>query len=220
MAPSFLFIVNELHTDDDPETGSVFPKQVNQRWRPPVVARGFYPQVPGYVYRWDNGIVSYAQDSVWDDTHGAIYAPDHNGDIVWPDLYRSATVFYCNRFDKFYTAQGDVTSRDIKDCGPEDDWHPLTFNHHRGNAYADHAGDQEYVTAKKATWIGQVLPKEYRSERESTGTNRGGLSGLLPIIISLIAFSAGPDYLYDILVHQQAWRNRRWKKHSQEHGSK
>jgi len=218
MATSFLFIVNELCTNDDPETGNVFPNQVDQRWRPPVVAEGFYQPEAGDVYRWHNGTVSLAPEFVWTPEHKTIWGYDAYESVVYPDVYREATVFFCNRFDKFFTARGDATAYNINEMGPEDDWHPLAFRHYQGNALADHVGEEQYVTARKASWISQVIPSSYRAEYETA--SGGGLSGLLPIVISLIAFSttANRGNLRDILLTQRAWRNRQWKGHSRDHG--
>ena len=49
---SSLFIVNELPVNDDPdEPGSVPPRLYDQRYYPLEVARGYFSQIPGHVYR-------------------------------------------------------------------------------------------------------------------------------------------------------------------------
>lgn len=75
---SFLFLVNELPTNDAVE------KQYFQgHWLPPIQARGFLPQQAGYVYRWKNGAISYAAGYQWvsKPVGNPLYA---NGTIISP----------------------------------------------------------------------------------------------------------------------------------------
>jgi hypothetical protein len=220
---SFLFIVNGLPTNDDPEVeGSVEAQYVSHRWRPPNVSQGFFAQQPGFVYRWRDGAVTYAEEYVWESRRVGNYA---NGTIrdstgtVWPEYYNAATVFFCNHFDKFIAARGDVGTREIElSPDPEDWWHPLFFHHRDNTSIVDHAGEHDFLAVRTATWIDQLLPNTYR--RHSThGSNQGGLAGLLPIIISLIAFSCTDrNELHRVLTEDQSWRGHRWHPHSRPHG--
>jgi hypothetical protein len=231
--PSFLFIVNELPTNDNPEVpGSVPPRIYNGRYYPPDVARGFFAQDPGHVFRWSDGVVSAAPGYIWEArqvqahdgsvlANGTIYANSTTG-LVWPVYHRAATVFYCNHFDKFYTARGDASARDISapDQPPEDSWHPLSFLHNNNISYVQHAGDQNYLAVRQAAWIEQLLPRTYR-RHERDGPANGGLAGLLPIVIALIAFSCrNRDELYRVLINDRAWRGHRWVPHDRETGRK
>jgi hypothetical protein len=222
MPPSFLFIVNELPTNDNPDiAGGIQPRiTAHGRYQPPVVTQGFLAQVPGHVYRWSNGTVSLADGYIWWQqnayTEGRIYINSSAG-AVYPDHYRTATVFYCNHFDKFFTARGDASTRDSLE--PEDLWHPLSFFHGNNNvSYVDHAGDQQYLAVRHADWIEQLLPRTYR-RHSSKGPANGGLAGLLPIIIALVAFSCrGRDELHRVLINDQAWRGHRWYPHQRDSG--
>jgi len=224
--PSFLFIVNELPTNDDPEVmDSVPPRHINLRWHPPVVARGFLPPVPGDIYRWDNGTISIAEDYYWyaQETGEPVYA---SGRIVpydtntrEPEYYRAATVFYCNRFDKFFTAQGDVRTRDIYRCAPDDGWLPLIFTHNNNITYVEHMGDQDHTAVREASWIGSLLPTTYRRGRNQTGPAHGSLSGTISIIVALVAFSCSTQDLRYVLLNHQAWRGYRWVPHNMQSGS-
>jgi hypothetical protein len=228
--PSFLFVVNGLPTNDNyPETaGSVPPRTVHGRWHPPDVARGFFAQDPGQVYRWQNGVVTAAPAYLWSAqqvgppyANGTIYANSTTG-IVWPPCHRAATVFYCNNFDMFFTARGDASARDISapQTEPEDTWQPLSFLHENNISYVDHAGDQEYVAVRQASWIEQLLPNTYRRQTRD-GPANGGLAGLLPIIIALIAFSCrNREDLRRVLINDRSWRGHRWIPHQRETGRK
>jgi len=133
-------------------------------------------------------------------------------------LYRAATVFYCNKFFRFFTARGDATTRDIRFADPEDDWHPLRFRHENNISYADHTGENS-VTVQSASWIDQLVPKAYRNS--SNPSSGGGLSGLLPIVIALVAFSCQDrDKLFQALCYNKAWSGHRWISHSQPTGRK
>jgi hypothetical protein len=220
---SFLFIVTELPTNDDPDTpNSVPPRYVSQRWHPPITMRGFFDQQPGRVYRWNDGVVSLAEGYEWTSrpigtppyANGTIFAMDPDGETIWPEYFRAATVFYCNHFDKFFTTRGDAGTREIAvsvDAG--DWWQPLTFFHDHDISYVDHAGDQEYLAVRNAPWIEQLLPREYRRPHHG-GPADGGLAGLLPIVIALVAFSCADAHeLHRILIRERAWSGHRWRPH-------
>ncbi|TVY34525.1 hypothetical protein LOCC1_G007808, partial [Lachnellula occidentalis] len=221
---SFLFIVNELPTNDDPEfPGSVEARLVNGRWLPPEVMAGYSPQTPGHVYRWFNGVVSLAEGYQWVarpignpvPAQGTIFANGTQGP-VWPTYYSAATVFFCNPFDQFFTARGDASTRDMS--SPEDWWQPLGFRHDNSISRADHAGDYEHLAVRSASWINQLVPSAYRRQ-SNHGSNQGGLGGLLPIVIALIAFSCTDhDELYRVLIHDRAWAGNVWTPHERNTG--
>lgn len=151
--------------------------------------------------------------------NGRIYAYDSSGSAVWPDYYKAATVFYCNHFDKFFTTQGDATTRDIATCDPEYGWQPLSFFHENNISYVDHAGDNQYLAIRAASWIEQLLPNTYRLHH-TNGPTYGGLSGLLPIIIALVAFSCSRRDFNAVLINDRAWRGHHWMPHPRPTGRK
>jgi len=226
--PSFLFIVNDLITNDSPERdGSVPQRLIHGRWHPPQVIQGFFEQQPGFVYRWKDGVITFADGYTWTNTqtigsppyaNGRIWATASTGATVWPEYYRAATVFYCNRFDKFFTTRGDAGTKNMANLGPEDWWQPLTFFHGSNNiSYVDHAGDEEHAAVRKASWIEELLPNAYRRE-DRHGLESGGLSGLLPIVIALVAFSCRKGDFDRVLRTDRAWRGHRWVPHGRESG--
>lgn len=180
------------------------------------------------MYRWANGTVSLAQGYSWTPqpltnaseayANGTIYATSSTGDTVWPNYYRAATVFYCNPFDKFFTTRGDATTREIAESDPEDGWLPLSFSHDDNNvSYVEHAGEQEFLAVRTASWIEGLLPNTYR-RHDAQGAEHGGLAGILPIIIALVAFSCRQRDLHDVLITHRAWRGNRWVPHHRQSG--
>jgi len=143
------------------------------------------------------------------------------GGTVWPGYYRAATVFFCNRFDQSFTARGDAGTRDITTASePEDLYQPLSFRHENNISRVDHAGTHEHLAVRNASWINQLLPNAYRQE-SNHGPNQGGLAGLLPIVIALIAFSCADDHeLYRVLLTSRAWVGNTWHPHGRETGRK
>ena len=215
---SFLFIVNEMRTNDDPnQPGSAIARIINERWRTPEESRLIFAQKPGNVFRWKNGTVRLAEEYSWVEqsmghANGRIYATDIHGSTVWPEYYRAASVFYTNSVHNFYAVRGDAGTRNIENYSAEDRWHPLTFLHQDGISYIEHAGDKSYLAGDLGSWTGQLLSTDYRGA--ICRPINGGLSGLLPIIIALIAFSCTKDDLERVLINDRAWRGRRWVPHN------
>jgi hypothetical protein len=86
----------------------------------------------------------------------------------------------------------------------EDSWHPLSFRHENNISYLEHAGDQEFLVVRQASWIEQLLPNTYKRHTRE-GPANGGLAGLLPIIIALIAFLCRDlDELYQVVIEDRA----------------
>ncbi|RDW95152.1 hypothetical protein BP5796_00915 [Coleophoma crateriformis] len=228
---SFLFIVNELETNDNPEdTGSVAPHIVNGRWMPPKQARGFKRPVVGDVYRWKDGVISGAEGYSWSDEPQVDSNHDYfaQGKVIHsnfpahkqPKYYRGLTVFYCNDIDKFFAACDDVSIRSIETSHDpiQYGWHPLSFVHctRRNISYAVQAGDRDTVIPRYASWIDQVIPNAYRPH--DSGPNEGGLSGYLPLVVALVAFSCTSHDLSYVLLQEQCWQNYTWREHQHEPG--
>lgn len=219
-----MFICNELPTNDNPEhQGSIQARYVDGRWRPPREVRGFFQQAPGWVYRWSDGVVSFASDYAWSSRNtipgtadGRIYNASMD---VFPEYYRAATVFYCNRFDLFFTTRGDASTKNMDQADIEDDWYPLTFSHDHHITRLEHAGDQHHLDVRAASWIDQLLPNNYRRSSPSHDTVHKGLGGVLPIAVSLVAFSCETrDELHRVLMEDMAWNGRTWRPHSRPSG--
>lgn len=228
---SFLFIVNELPANDDVKSvGSISPRKVHGHYQPLDPAQNSFTQVPGHVYRWRDGTISAATPYNWVEkqmgdppyANGTIYSNPEPGVVVWPTYYRAATVRYTNHLDKFITTRGDVTTRDTtrSDLRPDDYWQPLSFRYENNISYVDHSGDQQYLAVRQARWVEQLLPNTYASPTKDDNVN-GGLAGLLPILIALVAFSCrNRSELYQVLFNHRAWRGDQWVPHKKATGRK
>lgn len=229
---SFIFIVNELHVREHDDGGPEprYTKET-QDWLPPQKKSGFWPQKFGTIYRFKDGVITRANGYGWnpvpivanaDDTvpYASGFVVKDNGDGTFKklDYYNSASMMYCNNFLKFMAARGDVTARDIFEM--EDEWLPLMFDHNPNHvSYLRTAGQHKHLAAPgHKDWLKQLLPVAYDYNtdirRHKPVPKSGGLTGDLPLIIGLVAFSCmTPEELDKVLREQRSWRNGRWHKH-------
>jgi len=208
--------VNSIGVNEDPNAGGVAPRvDENGHWFPPVYRAGFNGQGSGTVYRWENGIVTQATGYYSDNSQG--YAPNNVG----LELYRGATMFYCNPFYQFFVADGDASTRDMPNAPvPLDRWYPINFRHHGTISRVDFAGDQPYLAGNGPEFIRQLGLNSYRNQ-ENEAPASGGLAGNLAILIALIAFSCGGSRdLERILLDDRAWRRYEWRGHRRPAGRK
>jgi hypothetical protein len=193
---------------------------------PPIIPQGYLAQEPGSVYRWSNGNISRASNYQW--THvpigdpvyanGTIYCTLPDGGVLWPAYFRAATIFYCNHFSMFYTTPGDASTKELAQYQEHENWWPLSFFHQDNRSYLDHCGEEDFSAVRNAAWIDELLPKAYRCPR-ADGPTQGGLSGLLPIIIALLAFSCTDrNELHKILIEDRVWRGHKWYPHKRRTG--
>jgi hypothetical protein len=206
---SFLFGINSLPVNEDltPRTDG------NGRWVPPIYQAGFSPQVRGRIFRWHSGAVNAAPEYQWYEGRG--WGP---GNTQLTD-YRASTVFYCNRFDHFLTAQGDASMRDIANSPfPYHRWYPLTFEHHEGLSRIDFSGEQ-HLAGSGAGWLNHLGLGAYDNQ-DPNALIAAGLAGNLATLIALLAFSCGFHDLDTVLLTDSAWRNYQWRGHNRQHGRK
>jgi hypothetical protein len=199
--------------NEDPDEGGTVPRvDENGRWYPPVYRAGFGAQVPGTVYRWENGIISIAAGYQWYNGYG--YTPNNE----FLEIYRAMTTFYSNPFDQFLVADGDASTRDMPTAQwPQDRWYPVTFHHQQNLTRVDFAGDQQYLAGNGPDFIQQFGLGSYQNQDHSPPAS-GGLAGNLAILIALIAFSCRTQDLHTVLIEDRAWRNYRWRGHNRRHG--
>lgn len=131
-----------------------------------------------------------------------------------PLYYSAATVFFSNSWDNFFATNGDAGTRDIMDATEyREMWHPLYFHHHPRNhaSFIDFSAEHSHVAVRRAEWIEELLPAPYARQRHE-GPDSGGLGGLLPLIIALVAFScADEDELHTVLTQDRSWQGTRWR---------
>ncbi|KAE8449603.1 hypothetical protein EG329_007933 [Mollisiaceae sp. DMI_Dod_QoI] len=215
-AISFLFIVNGLTLNDDPDTnGGVLPRHDEHgAWLPPIYGAGFGELKPGTVFRWENGVISTADDFRWSD--GCVYASWSNIPL---GLYKAVTMFYCDPFHQFLVADGDASTRDIASADfPGDRWYTINFHHQENLSRVDFAGDERYLAGVGGNCINQLGLGSYQNPEPDSVPLSGGLAGHLTILIGLIAFSCKRQNLDRILIEDQAWLNYQWNSHSRNHG--
>jgi len=212
--PSFLFLVNELPINDDPDNGGVIPRTDEWgKWLPPLYSDGFGNQRPGTIFRWQNGVVTLAEGCQWWNDKG--WSPK-NIPLV---PYRITTMFFCNPWIQYLTASGDASTRNIEGSDfPDGCWWPLTFEHDRkGLSRVNEGGEHASLAGTGASWIKDLGLDTYK-DRHRHAPKAAGLSGNLPTIIALMALTCQEGEFPDVLVNQRAWRDFRWKGHDREDG--
>ncbi|ESZ98584.1 hypothetical protein SBOR_1034 [Sclerotinia borealis F-4128] len=209
---SFLFNVNELPINDDPDNGGVAPRaNVNGRWIPPIYRAGFLAQIPGRMFRWADGYITDAgYEYRWFGGDG------WNSDNQMLQHYRSTTLFWCNEFTQFQMMEVDASTLDVATSDfPNNRWYPLTFLYDGALSRVSAALEEQYLAGRDGAWVGQLGLQSYR-HRRNRPTN--GLAGNLGTIVALVAFSCHDDRsLYNVLINHMAWR-RQWRPHTAEHG--
>jgi hypothetical protein len=213
---SFLFAVNELPLNEDVSNGGVPPRTgAYGRWLPPISSNGFGPQSPGRMYRWTNGpAVKVAADCHY---HDGQWLSKNAAPLA---VYRKATMFYCNPWNQFLTATGDVSTRDMtKAPFPDDCWYPLTFRHSGTLSRVDVAGGEQYLAVSGSRWIDHLGLRSY-APRNEPPLDPGGLSGNLALIIALVAFTCRARQFDDILRIDRAWHGHSWHGHYRASGRK
>lgn len=126
--------------------------------------------------------------------------------------YGAATVFTQSPANPLLAVNFDVGKRDVSTT---DGWKTLSFDHTRIGtsrnfcSYVDPAGGDALLAAPDASrWVRQLLPDcyAYQPGNDDAGypapPNRGhaGLTGKLPLLISIAAFSAPPAQLQQVLL--------------------
>ncbi|KAI9647471.1 hypothetical protein NHQ30_003856 [Ciborinia camelliae] len=212
---SFLFNVNELHVNEDPDNGGIAPRaNDNGRWVPPICRAGFLAQTPGRMFRWTDGYITDAgYEYQWLGGNGWTYP---NNQIL--QHYRSTTLFWCNEFTQFQMMEVDATTIDIATSEfPNNRWYPLTFRHDGTLSRVSVSLEEQYLAGRDGVWVGQLGLQAYRHRRNRPTS---GLAGNLATIVALVAFSCTDgSALYNVLIDNIAWR-RQWRPHGAEHGSK
>jgi hypothetical protein len=212
---SFLFTVDELKANDDPTQGGVAPRyNDNGRWIPPVEINGFHPPTRGLLYRWTNGNITVATDCQLWEGHWWSGGPDRHP----LEAYNTKTIFWCNSFEQFQTANGTANTRDMEESDhPDNRWWPLTFRHDGALSRVEESSQDGGLAGTRREWIGQLGLNAYNNYGAPRST---GLAGQLPIVIALIAFSCRARDLNRVLITDQAWGGYRWAGHHRPDGSK
>ncbi|KAL7823739.1 hypothetical protein V8C26DRAFT_1799 [Trichoderma gracile] len=230
---SFLFVINELIVNDDDRlhVGDVWYNR-----EPPAEPRGFEREITGTVMRYHNGQVTEARGYRWlrgefEATRNAwppgnLYRYDLNDSPMLTDdmnfqcaeVYKQLAVFSCNPLLPIAVLVGDPLSAISLARVPLLFHHP---EHQPGVSHAVHPDSLareggvmcKFVAGASPSWMPSLVPKTYRNPYEP-GPSRG-LSGELPIILGLMAFSEarseGEDVARRIFLEENRWRNGEWR---------
>ncbi|KAH8592835.1 hypothetical protein B0O99DRAFT_689384 [Bisporella sp. PMI_857] len=207
---SFLFVVNELPINED---SGVTPRyDENGRWLPPLLSNAFAPQIPGRVYRWTDGAITRADGYEWFQGEG--WTPQR----LRLDSYRTTAMFYCNPWTQHLMAECDPSREDMITADhPNNRWWPFTFRHRGALSDVTYGTEEQYLAGSSARWINHLGLNDY-VHQESETPLADGLAGNLATVIALIAFSCRRSDWHDILMHDRAWWNYRWRGHNRRHG--
>ena len=210
-------------------------------------------ETAGDVFRYSNGSVSQAQGYYWSrpqrGTMGYItrFGTDGNPN-GWPTPYKTQSVFACSPLlplvvvgvdpsvDQTYVRRWCGCDPPLLPTNDEDDgtantWFTLHFSHPQGDgprgvSQARLRGQgRSYVVGEPASWIPSLVPEQYRNTRGDESIRPSvGLSGELPLVIALMAFSdrksrnrlPGDVFKMD----GGRWQHRRWTGHGPARGCK
>ncbi|KAL0943197.1 uncharacterized protein CTRU02_201083 [Colletotrichum truncatum] len=226
---SFLFVVNEFKILGE-EHGF---RPLSDRWgspQPPPTSEGYGNEVPGRVWRYQDGVVNLAPEFTWfRGDRGLQGRVEMNFNTVneygevessceVAEVYSTHSVFNCWRFLPCIYTDADVSA--IGEMEINHRWSPLEFDHdkhERGMTWV--CGDSErHVAGRGASWMPSLLPETYAaptSHAEPAPPSKG-LGGTLGVIIGLMALSRKPGHADDVFTHNM-WRNNRWYGHPRHH---
>ncbi|PTB69417.1 hypothetical protein BBK36DRAFT_1137854 [Trichoderma citrinoviride] len=224
---SFLFVINELIVRDDDSHNK------GDDWynlEPPSEPRGFADETIGTVMRYHNGEVTEAPGYRWhrdgfDVTRNAwppghlnnLYMLTDDGNYQRAVVYKQLAVFSCNPLLPIAILIGDPLSASGLARVP------LLFHHPRDQEGVSHAVHPDslasqggamckFVAGSSPSWMPSLVPETYRNPYHP-GPSRG-LSGELPIILGLMAFSEaaseGEEAARRIFLDGRRWRNGEW----------
>ena len=209
---SFLFRIDPL-LPSNPSLGSQRP---GDHWRPPDVWNQ-YQSASGHLYRWKDGIVTLVPPQEL-----ALLKPEqqYHTHPTCVNLYSSATVFYQHGARGFLAVEFDARRDNVRSHPPG--WHPIGFQydldplvHNRGYSYIHVAGDRPCLPAPgNPAWNHQLFPDSYHYDVHhgpNPPLNSAGVTGQLPLLLALAAFSCPQTQLHATLVSNL--RRNNWRAH-------
>lgn len=103
-----------------------------------------------------------------------------------------------------------------------ENWHPLRFDHHPTDysSFLTNAGDQPTLRAQRTDqeWPKMLLPDIYHTPTRTPYQQYGGLTGELPLLLALVAFSTSREWLPNVL--PTVFVDGAWKVHEYQLPSK
>ncbi|KAL6879154.1 hypothetical protein J3F83DRAFT_286288 [Trichoderma novae-zelandiae] len=233
---SFLFLINELLL---PENDCHRKGDDWYNLEPPAVPRGFAGEKIGSVLKYQNGQISEVAGYSWcrgdfDITSGAWPAGrlerrnwdgspmlSEDGSVQQAVLYKQLAVFSCNPLLPIAVLVGDPLSASSLARVPLLFFHPTNQSGISQVVHPDSLAGQgsamcKYVAGSSPSWMPSLVPKTYRNPYDTVPSR--GLSGELPIILGLMAFSEATPEGEDaarrisrrIFLEDRRWRNGEW----------
>ena len=204
MNMSFLFSIQDIRPNPRRQTrGEYLPRRAN--------AIQTVQNVQRPIYRWSRGTITPAVGWTYARLTTAAYHPYH---------FRTATVFTSQQ--RFLSVNFDARQEDVKDSDMGK-WVPLDFHYtrdHQSNrfySFLDCPGEHTKMAASGTShWIRQLFPQGYHralpAAPSATTIVNAGLTGQLPLILAVAAYSCPPQSVDFVLQH--CIEPRRWKQHS------
>ncbi|KAK4075335.1 uncharacterized protein Triagg1_4456 [Trichoderma aggressivum f. europaeum] len=225
---SFLFVINELKVDRDETYHS------NDGWHnriPLSNPKGYGGETHGTVMRYQSGRVTVAPGYAWyrGDANEAgwwpagnvlMYSSGEGEGLRYVAAYKQLAVFSCGPFLPIVVVNGDPLSAGSLSRTP------LLFHHpplQPGISHAVHPesnmepgpGPCKFVAGANPSWMPSLVPAAYSNPYNPRPSV--GLSGELPIILGLMAFSESTyeegavdrTFLGDD-AHRGKWRDGHW----------
>jgi hypothetical protein len=162
------------------------------------------------------------------------YLPDNCPHFKTFSVYHHKGIFWASKCDATAVQVGDgdddTADQDSEDApeGEDEGWHLLSFDYEDEDdvqqSYSSHvtnAGEHDRLRTQRPnqTWPKMLLPMHYHAPESSRTKDEhhqyGGLTGELPLLLALIAFSVDPNYVHQVL--QACFQNERWMTHGVDH---
>lgn len=172
-----------------------------------------YDEIPGEVFHYRNGEVTKAHDCFWLREHvggeGCIWRWTPGAEEAKPtEVYKTYSVFRRWRHSPIVWVGSDISARGIDPNGAD----PLRiFTGLRfdtlppGVSRINYLGRERYVAGRDPSWMSSLVPQQY-SNPFANAPDSQGLQGELPVILGLMALSAGPVFEPHIQWHRRHWR--------------
>ena len=162
------------------------------------------------------------------------YLPDHCPHFKTFSVYHHKGIFWASRCDATAVQVGDgddgTVDQDSEDApeGEDEGWHLLSFDYEDEDgmqqSYSSHitnAGEHDRLRTQRPnqTWPKMLLPMHYHAPESSRTKDEhhqyGGLTGELPLLLALIAFSVDANHVHPLL--PVCFQNGRWMTHGVDH---
>ncbi|KAK4196781.1 hypothetical protein QBC40DRAFT_351542 [Triangularia verruculosa] len=228
---SFLFVVNELNPNYEPQDGFELQGDgmLRDQWlnpMPPERADEYLDESPGLVFRYrqeqHGGVVTPASEYRWHrpsrGQEGRIVRVDEEGIITGhPTIHCQASIFSCNSHLPVIVGSGDASlghsriRRQASDVDTVFYWTLLHICRRDDNSTVSSVTTEgrglPWAVGSNPSWIPSLVPRIYANP--NAGVESGGLSGDLSVLIGLMAFHGRVGWASEVFSSQR-WHHNRW----------